>query len=105
MIRMHFTEFIAQRDDSKHRLLDVREQNEYDDVHVHGAELFPLSRIRQGDIPENDGRQLILICRSGVRSAMAGQFFEANGFDEVVNIDDGTLGAIAAGAEHVNTPS
>ena len=104
MIRMMYTEFAALRDDQKQRLIDVREQNEYDEVHVHGVELLPLSKIRQGILPDDDGRQLVLICRSGARSAMAGQHFEASGFSEVINIEDGTLGAIAAGETHVNRP-
>ena len=104
MIRMYFKAFAESRDDTQQRLLDVREQDEYNQVHVHGAELFLLSRLRQGEMPEDDGRQLVLICRSGARSAMAGQYLEGQGFKETINIEDGTLGAIEAGQEHVNFP-
>ena len=81
------------------RLIDVREEDEWNEVHVRGAELFPLSKIRAGQLPETDEREVAVICRSGGRSMMAGQVLEANGWVDVTNISDGTIGAIAAGED------
>lgn len=83
------------------RLLDVREQHEYDEVHVKGAELFPLSRLQAGDLPPKDDRELYVICRSGARSQAAAQLLESNGFEECTNVDGGTLAAVAMGDDHV----
>jgi rhodanese-related sulfurtransferase len=100
MKRLDYSEFAEVRDD-EWRLIDVREQNEYDEVHVKGVELFPLSKLKRGDLPEPDDRKVAVICRSGGRSQMACQILEKNGWDECTNIDGGTLAAIQAGDDHV----
>ncbi|MBA2661872.1 MAG: rhodanese-like domain-containing protein [Bradymonadaceae bacterium] len=101
MKELTYPEFAQQRTAQNFRLIDVREQDEYDDVHVQGAEHFALSRIRDGELPEQDSRPIALICRSGGRSAMAAQMLEAKGFAETTNIAGGTLSAIEASPEHV----
>ncbi|MGM0557773.1 MAG: rhodanese-like domain-containing protein [Myxococcota bacterium] len=100
MKRLDYREFADVRDD-EWRLIDVREQNEYDEVHVKGVELFPLSKLKRGDLPEEDDRKVAVICRSGGRSQMACQILEKNGWEECTNIDGGTMAAIQAGDEHV----
>ena len=104
MKQMTFLEFEGVRDDAM-RVIDVRELEEYQAVHVKGAELFELSRIRRGERPELDDRQLVLICRSGARSAMAAQIFESEGASEIINVADGTLGAIKAGEQYLDFSS
>lgn len=101
MKRMDYSEFAEIRDDAEWRLIDVRERDEYEQVHVKGVELFPLSKLKRGDLPEKDEREVAVICRSGGRSQMACQILEKNGWDECTNIDGGTLAAIEAGDEHV----
>lgn len=98
---MNFEEFVSARAPQDLRLIDVREQAEYDEVHVKDAEFFALSWIREGRLPVDDGRQVALICRSGARSAMAAQVLERAGFVDVINVEGGTLAAVAAGEEHV----
>lgn len=97
MKEMSFEEFAQIRDEKNLRLIDVREEDEFAEVHVKGAELYPLSKIRQGELPEEDERQIAVICRSGGRSAAACQIFEEAGFEECTNIAGGTLAAIDAG--------
>ena len=99
MERMQYNDFAATRDDKGLRVIDVREQDEWDEVHVRDAELLPLSKLRAGELPADDGRPLALICRSGGRSAVAAQMLEANGFSNVINVEGGTSAAIAAGVE------
>jgi rhodanese-related sulfurtransferase len=52
-------------------LLDVRERHEWDAGHAPGAHLIPLGELaaRQDELPEDD--QILVICHSGGRSAMA----------------------------------
>lgn len=102
MKRMDYSEFAEIRDDSQWRVIDVRERDEYEQVRVKGVELFPLSKLKRGDLPEKDERDVAVICRSGGRSQMACQILEKNGWDECMNIDGGTLAAIEAGDEHVD---
>lgn len=79
------------------RLIDVREQNEYDEVHAQGAQLLPLSEFeaRFAELPR--GEALVMICRSGARSARAGQYLLDRGYTDVVNLEGGTLAWMDAG--------
>lgn len=78
-------------------LVDVREQNEYDEVHADGARLLPLSEFeaRFAELPRHQG--LVMICRSGARSARAGQYLLDHGYTDVVNLEGGTLAWAEAG--------
>jgi len=78
-------------------LVDVREPHEYAEVHAQDAQLLPLSEFeaRYQDLPRD--RPLVMICRSGARSARAGQFLLGQGYPEVVNLEGGTLAWVDAG--------
>ena len=72
-------------------LLDVREQDEYDEERIPGAQLLPLSELMarfEDELPQ--GREIIAQCRSGKRSAQATDFLRAQGFD-VTNMEGGIL--------------
>ena len=66
-------------------ILDVREQDEYDEGHIEGALLLPYTEIekRAGEeLPEKD--QLILVhCRSGRRSAIAAESLTEMGYTNI----------------------
>lgn len=77
-------------------LIDVREPNEYAEVHADGATLLPLSELetRYAELPKD--RPLLMICRSGARSARAGEFLLAKGYSDVTNLAGGTLAWVEA---------
>ncbi|MER5603955.1 rhodanese-like domain-containing protein [Streptomyces sp. NPDC002265] len=66
-------------------LLDVRETDEYQAGHAPGALHAPLSRLAAGaDVPgSQDGRSLVLICRSGNRSQHAARLLDDRGVESV----------------------
>ena len=101
MKRMTYPQVAQERQQGELRLIDVREQDEYDEVHVEDVELFPLSRLQKGELPAKDDRPVAVICRSGGRSAIACQILEKNGWEECTNVEGGTLAAIEAGEDHV----
>lgn len=78
-------------------LLDVREQEEYDEKHIPGITLLPMSTIenRLDEIPTD--KTVIVTCRSGNRSDQVTQFLRANGFDNAHNMEGGILAWEAAG--------
>lgn len=82
-------------------LVDVREENEYAEVHAQGATLVPLSELetRYRELPTD--RPLVMICRSGARSARAGEFLLQNGYADVTNLSGGTLAWVEAGLPNV----
>lgn len=73
-------------------LIDVREPAEYAAERIHGALNFPLSTFDALALPAGDGREVVLQCGSGKRSAMAADKCRAQG----VPIDAHLAGGIAA---------
>ena len=71
-------------------LIDVREQEEWDQGHIDGARLWPLSKIMQGVFPDlPHGAEIILHCEKGMRSLQAAQIFKDNGFMDVASLSGG----------------
>ena len=69
-------------------LIDVREQNEFDEARIPGATLIPLSEFasRYSEMPKN--QEIVLMCAGGVRSAQAAQFAAQHGF-KLTNLEGG----------------
>jgi rhodanese-related sulfurtransferase len=88
------------------RLIDVREPAEWTSElgHINGAELVPL-----GTIPANVGklageeREIIAICKSGMRSQQAADFLAKNGL-KVRNLQGGMLAWNKAGLPTTREP-
>lgn len=78
-------------------LVDVREPNEYEEVHASGARLMPLSTFQDtySELPKD--AELVMICRSGARSERAGQFLLDQGYSNVSNLTGGTLAWVQDG--------
>jgi len=78
-------------------LIDVREESEWNEVHIPGALLIPLSQFvaRQEEIPA--GRALIMQCRSGGRSGQAALALRTAGRTNVANLAGGITDWEAAG--------
>ena len=72
-------------------LIDVREQHEWDIARIPGARLIPLGQFPAA-IPSLDrARDIVVQCRSGVRSANAVRQLQAAGFTRVWNLAGGIL--------------
>jgi rhodanese-related sulfurtransferase len=81
----------------KVQVIDVRQPGEYLAGTVPGAELMPLASVpvRTRDI-ERD-RPVVMVCRSGARSAQACAFLAARGHDNVYNLRGGMIAWAGAG--------
>ncbi len=75
-------------------LLDVREPNEWDIAHIEGATLLPLSQLpnRFKELEKVKGKEIVVHCKSGVRSMKAINFLKQQGFEHLVNVSGGILG-------------
>ena len=84
-------EFVQAAPDA--RLIDVREPAEFDgDLgHVQNAELVPLSTVARAARDWSREQPLLIICRSGRRSAMAAEQLLGMGFEQVANLEGGML--------------
>jgi molybdopterin/thiamine biosynthesis adenylyltransferase/rhodanese-related sulfurtransferase len=71
-----------------YRVIDVREQTEWDAGHVAGATLIPLADLPQraaGELPDRD-QPLLVHCAVGGRSARASAWLVQNGYSSVANL-------------------
>lgn len=72
-------------------LLDVREQNEFDQGHIPGAVLMPLGRLANSLQHLKRDCEIIVYCRSGGRSSNAAEILRKAGFAKVTNLKGGML--------------
>lgn len=80
------------------RLIDVRERVEFDAVRVPGSELMPMSTIQQWYTDLASDAEIMVLCRSGNRSAsVVNALVEQAGFTNVVNITGGIIAWSEAG--------
>ncbi|MGB0850879.1 MAG: rhodanese-like domain-containing protein [Bacteroidia bacterium] len=73
-------------------LIDVREEWEYEDFNI-GAKNIPLGNI-QGTIDDLDDwmeKEVVVHCKSGMRSAAARDFMIREGFKNVRNLEGGIM--------------
>ncbi|HKT02411.1 MAG TPA: adenylyltransferase/sulfurtransferase MoeZ [Rugosimonospora sp.] len=74
-------------------LVDVREPAEYEIVKIPGSRLVPKGEILSGEalagLPQD--RQIVLYCKSGVRSAEALAAVKAAGFRDAVHVQGGVV--------------
>ncbi|MDQ3147459.1 MAG: molybdopterin-dependent oxidoreductase [Actinomycetota bacterium] len=77
-------------------LLDVREPDEWQAEHAPDAVLVPMGRVRaqQAELPHD--RRIVVVCRSGGRSAAVAESLRGRGFDSV-NLAGGMCAWAAAG--------
>ena len=81
-------------------LVDCREQAEWDESHVDGFTLIPLSCFEQAlEVLKNKNQDIHIMCRSGKRSMNACMFLEENGYENLYNVEGGILAWKEAGLE------
>ena len=74
-------------------LIDVREQNEWDIVHIPGAVLIPQGEVLTGKALESlpSDKPVILQCKSGARSAEVLAILKGAGFADATHVGGGVL--------------
>jgi rhodanese-related sulfurtransferase len=78
-------------------LLDVREEDEWRAGHAPDAQHLPMHELpaRLAEVPAD--RDVVVVCRSGGRSAMVVAYLVRNGWDNVRNLAGGMEDWAAAG--------
>jgi sulfur-carrier protein adenylyltransferase/sulfurtransferase len=70
-------------------LIDVREVQEYEIARIDGARLIPLGQVTEA-LPSLDRtREVVVMCKSGIRSARAVRLLQNAGFNRVWNLAGG----------------
>jgi rhodanese-related sulfurtransferase len=70
-------------------ILDVREPSEWEDAHIPGATLIPLGQLasRLDEVPKD--QEVVVVCRSGNRSAEGRDILLRSGFEKVTSMAGG----------------
>ena len=72
------------------QLIDVREPFEYEAANIGGV-LMPLQTVPEQSDKIAKDKQVVVMCRSGKRSANAVAFLEQKGFENLYNLEGGIL--------------
>lgn len=88
----------ARRALGKARIVDVRESSELaKDGFIAGAEHVPMSKLDAASHTWRKDEEIILVCRSGNRSAYVAEMLARRGFHRLMNMVGGMLAYTAAG--------
>jgi len=88
------------RDADSAVIVDVREENEWDEAHIPGAILMPLSTFDPAQIPDPGTKHLVFHCRSGRRCGLAAEKAVAAGYKGVIKrMEGGFLAWSSSGFE------
>ena len=83
----------------KINLIDIREDNEWERDHLPGAMHLGkgiIERDIENTIPDHNA-EIILYCGGGYRSALAADLLQKMGYTNVISMDGGYKGWVAAG--------
>ncbi|MDO9047325.1 MAG: rhodanese-like domain-containing protein [Methylobacter sp.] len=84
-------EAAAMHTGNKAVIVDVREDDEWNEHHIHGAIHIPLTQLngRLSELEPYKNSPVITQCRSGKRSAQALMTLKSSGFSKVYSMDGG----------------
>ena len=88
MKEITFNDFYQLYQNGQLSLVDVREVEEFEALHLVGAHNLPLSHLSDSYDQLDKGLLHYVICKSGMRSARACQFLAEQGY-EVINVQGG----------------
>jgi rhodanese-related sulfurtransferase len=100
--RISVAEAKEKLDNGEAVMVDVREPDEYVEVHAAGVRLIPVNTVI-GEAKQirdfANGKEVLFICKTGARSALAAEFAVASGIDDLTlsNVEGGTQAWVAAG--------
>jgi len=74
-------------------ILDVRNDTEYQSGHILNAKLIPLGNLtgRIGELERHRDQAIVVVCRSGQRSASACSMLGKQGFKQAYNLSGGVI--------------
>ena len=72
-------------------VLDVREEKEFNTGHILNAKLIPLGKLSEQttELERYRDRPIVVVCRTGQRSASACALLGKNGFAQTYNLEGG----------------
>ena len=100
-IDVHELKSLLETEKDKMYFIDCREQEEWNEGHIPGATLLPLSDFQNTfeSVLKDKNKKVVIQCRSGKRSMNACMFLLSKGFENLVNVEGGILAWNEAGFE------
>ena len=80
-------------------LIDVRETDEYEEEHVPGALLYPMSYLDGDYLPRITETKIVIMCGTGQRSLVGAKQLMNEGLADVLNLEGGIEAWKEAGLE------
>ncbi|MEJ1958756.1 MAG: rhodanese-like domain-containing protein [Nitrosomonadales bacterium] len=79
-------------------ILDVRDESEFHAGHIRGAKLIPLIKLKEriGELERYRDHPIVVVCRSGNRSATASALLGNREFGQVYSLSGGMLSWLKA---------
>jgi rhodanese-related sulfurtransferase len=86
-----------EKQDADVMILDVREPGEWQQGHIPGSTLIPLGQLesRVSELPQD--KEIVVVCRSGGRSATGRDILKKAGFKKVSSMAEGMNAWTSAG--------
>ncbi|MDH5446702.1 MAG: rhodanese-like domain-containing protein [Gammaproteobacteria bacterium] len=81
------------------QVVDIRQPAEIASGTVPGAEVMPMHTIPLRIQEIKQDKPVVLVCRSGARSAQACMFLAQNGFENILNLRGGMMGWAGSGQQ------
>lgn len=82
-------EYMDRHNEGTYLLLDIRQPEEYEESHLPGSRLIPLPLLPSSLDELDPGKDTIVYCSMGGRSAAAAQFLAIRGFEHVFQVQGG----------------
>ena len=83
-------------------LIDCREAEEWEQAHIKGATLMPLSQWEtEWEKLKDKNAEIVIQCRSGARSMKACMDLQSKGFTDLANLQGGIMGWAQSGYDVV----
>jgi rhodanese-related sulfurtransferase len=100
--RISVTEAKEMLDAGQAVMVDVRNPEEYVEVHARGVRLIPVNTVMNEAKQLRafaNGKEVLFICKSGQRSALAAEYATAAGIVDIpmYNVEGGTIAWVDAG--------
>ena len=71
------------------KVIDVRQDWEYEKCHIEGSILIPMDEIEDHIDQFDPDEGIVLVCHHGMRSAQVAQYLVQTGFTNIINLAGG----------------
>lgn len=96
-LELSVADFLRTGRGASSQLIDVREQDEWDEGRIASARLIPLAELGDRLAELDRAKPIVVVCRSGRRSLIAASFLRDHGFAQPLSLAGGIIAWASAG--------